>query len=318
MTNVYAEVIAAEARIRPYVQETPLVYAFSLSEAAQSRVYLKLENLQTTGSFKLRGAFNKLLTLSEERRRKGIVAASTGNHGLAVAHALTTLGLHGAIYLPENTAPQKVALLKRYNVDLIFHGTDGVEAEQEARRRSEREETTYISPYNDLAVLAGQGTIAIEVMRQLHTVDTVMASVGGGGLIAGTAGYLKATQKDIDVIGCLPDHSPVMYASLQAGRIVDGPVQPTLSDGTAGGIEADAITFALCRHYVDDWMLVSEDAIRDGIRHLFDHQRLIVEGSAGVTAASFLQHRDRFAGKTVVLILCGSNIDMGIFKTLVC
>lgn len=318
MMNVYAEVIAAEARIRPYVQETPLLYTASLSDAAQAHVYLKLENVQTTGSFKLRGAFNKLLALDDAQRRTGIVTASTGNHGLAVAHALTTLGLHGSIYLPENAAPQKVALLQRYDVDLRFHGSDGVEAERQARRRSEQTGAVYVSPYNDPLVLAGQGTIAVEIHRQCRTVDGVLASVGGGGLIAGVAGYMKAVYENVAVIGCLPHNSPVMYDSIRAGRVVDEPVQPTLSDGTAGGIEADAVTFDLCRRLVDDWILVDEGAIGHGMRHLFEHQHLVVEGSAGVTVASFLRHKDRFAGKTVVLILCGGNIDMAVFKRLAC
>ena len=313
--NVYDEVVAAEARIRPYVRQTPLEYAFGLSEAAQ--VYLKLENLQATGSFKLRGALNKLLALDQAQRRKGIVTASTGNHGLAVAYALSTLGMRGSIYLPENPSPQKLAMLRRYDVDLTFHGTDGVEAEREARRVSEQEGRVYVSPYNDPHVMAGQGTIAVEVLKQLDGVDCVMASVGGGGLIAGVAGYLKAVRPRVKVIGCLPQHSPVMYESIRAGRVVEMPVQPTLSDGTAGGIEAGAITFDLCRQYVDDWELVEEEAIGQAMKQIFEEHRLVVEGSAGVTVAAFLQIKERLAGKTVALVLCGGNIDIDKFKTVV-
>ncbi len=314
--NVYDEVIAAEARIRPYARQTPLEGAFDLSDAAQ--VFLKLENLQATGSFKLRGALNKLLALDEAQRRKGIITASTGNHGLAVAYALETLGLRGSIYLPENASPQKVAMLRRYDVALVFHGTDGVEAERQARRVSEQEGRVYVSPYNDPHVIAGQGTIGVEVLKQLDGVDCVMASVGGGGLIAGIGGYLKTARKDVEVIGCLPMNSPVMYESIQAGEIVERLSLPTLSDGTAGGIETGAITFELCRQYVDDWVLVEEEAIGQAMKRIFEQHRLVVEGSAGVTVAAFLQIKKRLAGKTVALVLCGGNIDIDKFKAVVC
>ena len=314
--NVYHEVIAAEARIRPYARQTPLDAAFDLSDAA--RVFLKLENLQATGSFKLRGALNNLLALDEAQRRQGIITASTGNHGLAVAYALETLGLRGSIYLPENASPQKVAMLRRYDVALVFHGTDGVEAERQARRVSEQEGRVYVSPYNDPHVIAGQGTIAVEVLKQLDGVDCVMASVGGGGLIAGIGGYLKAARPGVEIIGCLPMNSCVMYESIQAGEIVERPLLPTLSDGTVGGIETGAITFELCRQYVDDWVLVEEEAIGQAMKLIFEQHRLVVEGSAGVTVAAFLQIKKRLAGKTVALVLCGGNIDIDQFKAVVC
>ena len=318
MINVHDEVVAAEARIRPYVRQTPLEYAFGLSETAQGRVYLKLENLQATGSFKLRGALNKLLALDAAQRDKGIIAASTGNHGLAVAHALSTLKLRGSIYLPENASPQKIAMLRRYEVDLKFHGLDGVEAEREARWVSEAEGRVYVSPYNDAHVIGGQGTVAVELLRQVEGLDSVLVSVGGGGFIAGLAGYLKAERPGVEVIGCLPQHSPVMYESIRAGHVIDMPSLPTLSDGTAGGIEADAITFALCQRYVDDWVLVDEAAIGQAMKQVFEEHRLVVEGSAGVTVASFLQLKNRLAGKTVALILCGGNVDIDKFKKLIC
>jgi len=318
MNSLHDAVLAAEARIRPYVRETPLVRAFDLSRACGGPVFLKLENLQATGSFKLRGALNKLLAMDEAQRRRGIVTASTGNHGLAVAHALQILGLHGTIFLPENASLQKVERLRQYDVALHFYGHDGIDAEREARRVGLQETRPYISPYNDRDVVAGQGTLAIELLRRLDGVDCVLASVGGGGLIAGVGGFLKAVRPEIEVIGCLPQHSPVMYASIRAGRIVEMPVQPTLSDGTAGGIEADALTLALCRQFVDRWVLVDEAEIRQGMRHVFEHHRLVVEGAAGVTVAAALQCKEKLAGKTTALILCGGNIDIETFKAAVC
>ena len=316
MRNVFDEVVAAEARIRPYARRTPLDAAIGLSDTA--RVFLKLENLQATGSFKLRGALNKLLTLDEAQRNEGIITASTGNHGLAVAHALQALGMRGSIYLPENASPQKVAMLGRYDVDLIFQGTDGVEAERRARRVSEQEGRVYVSPYNDPHVIAGQGTIAVEVLDELDGVDCVMASVGGGGLISGIGGYLKTAHPGVEIIGCLPMNSRVMYESIRAGHVVEMPSLPTLSDGTAGGIETDALTFDLCRTVVDDWVLVEEEAIGRAIKQIFDEHRLVVEGSAGVAVAAFHQIKARLAGKTVALVLCGGNIDIEKFKAVVC
>ena len=235
-----------------------------------------------------------------------------------MAYALETLGLRGSIYLPENASPQKVAMLRRYDVALVFHGTDGVEAERQARRVSEQEGRVYVSPYNDPHVIAGQGTIAVEVLKQLDGVDCVMASVGGGGLIAGIGGYLKTARPGIEVIGCLPTNSCVMYESIQAGEIVERPLLPTLSDGTAGGIETGAITFELFRQYVDDWVLVEEEAIGQAMQLIFEQHRLVVEGAAGVTVAAFLKIKKRLVGKTVALVLCGGNIDIDQFKAVVC
>ncbi len=318
MIDVREEVLAAEHRIRPFVRETPLEYAFHLSQTARCEAFLKLENLQATGSFKLRGALSKLLALDAAERRRGVVAASTGNHGLAVAYGLQKLGIQGAIYLPENASPQKVELLRRYDADVRFYSTEPEETERHARAEAERAGQVYLSPYNDPQVVGGQGTIAIELLRQLPAVDCVLVAVGGGGLIGGIGGYLKAVRPDVEVVACLPKNSPVMYASIQAGRIVEMPTQPTLSDGTAGGIEAGALTFDLCRRYVDDWVLADEAQIREGMKLIFEQQRLVVEGSAGVAVAAFLQIEERLAGKNVVLVLCGGNVDMKQFKALVC
>ncbi len=318
MIDVREEVLAAEARIRPLVRETPLEEAFDLGEAARCEAFLKLENLQATGSFKLRGALSKLLALDAAQRRRGVVAASTGNHGLAVAYGLQKLGIQGSIYLPENASPQKVELLRRYGADVRFHSTEPEETERRARAEAERNGQVYLSPYNDPQVVGGQGTIAVELMQQLPAVECVLAAVGGGGLIGGVAGYLKAVRPGVEVIGCLPAHSPVMYASIRAGRIVEMPAKPTLSDGTAGGIEAGALTFDLCRRYVDDWVLVEEAQIRQAMRRIFEEHRLVIEGSAGVPVAAFLQIKDRLAGKKVALILCGGNVDVEVFKRLVC
>jgi threonine dehydratase len=317
MINISKEVLAAEARIRPFIRETALHHTVFQSKLANCEAYLKLENLQHTGSFKARGALNKLLSLSSAERRAGVMAASTGNHGLAVAYGATQLGVNGTIFLPENASPQKVQALHNYDVEIRFYGNDCETTEKWARAEAEKTGQIYVSPYNDPKVVGGQGTIGIEILRQCESVDSIMVSVGGGGLISGIAGYIKALRSDIEIIGCLPQNSPVMYDSVHAGRIVDSVIIPTLSDGTAGGIEAGAITFEPCRRYVDDWVLVSENEIRDGIKLVFEHERFVIEGAAGVVVASFLKVKEKLKGRNVVLVICGGNLDIEKFKQLV-
>jgi len=306
--------LAAEKRIRPYIRETPVDHSFYLARAADCQAYLKLENLQHTGSFKVRGAINKLLSLEHGQREAGVIAASTGNHGLAVAYGASMLGMHGTIVLPENASPQKVNVLRRYDLDIAFFGTDCEQAETHARAEAEKSGMVYLSPYNDPHVLGGQGTIARELVHQLTSFDCIMVSVGGGGLISGIAGYLKEAGKDVEVIGCVPKNSPAMYDAIKAGQIVDSPLLPTLSDGTAGGIEAGSITFEPCRRYVDDWVLVTEDEIREAIKLIFEEHRYVIEGAAGVAVASFLKLRHRLGGKNVVVVICGGNIELARFK----
>ena len=240
----------AEQRIRPYIRKTPLEPA----RLADLSVYLKVEALQKTRSFKLRGALNKLLSLSPEALQRGVVTASTGNHGLAVAFGLDLLNAPGKIVLPETAAPKKVALLHRYNVELVFNGQDSATSEAYARHLARSSGQLFVSPYNDWDVVAGQGTIGIELCDQVPALRSIYVPVGGGGLISGIAGYLKAVQPEIEVVGCVPAHSPVMHECVEAGEIVPGTVKPTLSDGTAGGVEAGAITFPLCRDLVDRWV----------------------------------------------------------------
>ncbi len=307
--TLYTQVTLAEGRIRPYVRETPVEESLPLGAMGQSRVFLKLENIQHTGSFKLRGATNKLLTLSPAERASGVVTASSGNHGAAVAYALSRLGARGLIVVPETASPTKVDMIRRYGAEVLFHGNDSVVSETYARQLAQERGLPYISPYNDPAIVAGQGTIGLELARQVTPIDAVFVTVGGGGLISGIAGYLKAVYPGVQIIGCLPENSPVMAESVRAGHIVEMESLPTLSDGSAGGIEADAITFALCRELVDDYVLVSESQIADAIRLIVDGHHMLIEGAAGVAVAGYMHRRDAFPGGNVVVVLCGANIS---------
>ncbi|MBX2820028.1 MAG: threonine/serine dehydratase [Rhodothermaceae bacterium] len=309
----------AYKQIRPYVRKTPLEPAHTLY-TNQREVYLKLECLQHTRSFKVRGALNKLLSLDDEEKEKGIVTASTGNHGMAVTFGLKQLDVSGTIYLPETVSERKLNVLKRYGANVQFFGDDSVYTEQYARKQADERGQVYISPYNDPKVVAGQGTIGVELLNQLPSLDAVFVPVGGGGMIGGISGYLKAKNPAIRIIGCLPANSPVMLESIEAGKIVAGTVLPTLSDGTVGGIEEGAITFDLCRQHVDDWVLVEEEEIQAGMKLLFDEYNLVVEGAAGVSVASFLKYTKANPSadlNRVVIVLCGGNVDVEQFKRLV-
>jgi threonine dehydratase len=312
-------ILGAERRVRPYVRETYVERSDALASAgdpAASAVWLKCENLQHTGSFKPRGALNKILALGPDALARGVVTASTGNHGRGVAHALSVVGARGTIYLPTTVPASKVAALKRYpGVTLERYGTDSAVTEAHARAAAEQAGQVYVSPYNDLDVIAGQGTIGVELERQCPALDAVFVAVGGGGLISGVAAYLKACRPGLRVIGCWPERSPALYAALQAGRIVDVPELPTLSDGTAGGVEAGAITFGLARELIDECVLVSEDEIADAMRLVLAEHHLAVEGAAGVAVAAYRKTAGQYAGRNVAIVLCGGNVAYSTIKS---
>ena len=305
-----AENVALAAdRIRPCIRSTPLDYSRRFSNESGANVWLKLENLQYTGSFKLRGAFNKLLSLTEEERSAGCVVASSGNHGAAAAHAMAELGVNGVVFVPEQTSSTKVSAIRESAIEVRFFGTDGLDTETHARQYAERNDMPYISPYNDAEVIAGQGTCGVEIARDLPEVDAVFIAVGGGGLISGVGASLKSLNRDVSIVACQPEASPVMTRSVQAGRILELPSDPTLSDGTAGGIEAKAITFDLCRSIVDDYVLVSEKQIADAMRAFIDAHHMLLEGAAGVALAGLRARAEQYRGKNVVVIICGGNIS---------
>ena len=317
MLNIPQEVEAAERRIRPYILETPCLPSPELSESGTSEVLLKLENQQHTGSFKVRGAFNRLLSLSADELRRGIVTASTGNHGLAVAYALKTLSAPGTIFLPDAVAPTKRQKLAAYDVELKFHPGECDAVELLAREYAREHGLTYISPYNDPQIIGGQGTLGVELLRQLPAVDCVVVSVGGGGLISGIAGYLKSANPRVHVVGCLPENSPVMFESVKAGHIVEYESTETLSDGTAGGIEADSITFDPCCQLVDTWVTLSEQEIIEALGDLYNAHGIMVEGSAAMAAAAYRKTATDLDSKHVAILMCGGNIDAERFRDLV-
>ncbi len=307
VTSANAE--AAAARIAGYVERTELRRSARFSDELAAEIYFKLENHQATGSFKLRGASNKLMLLTDRERASGCVAASSGNHGAAVACAMQKLDIRGVIFVPEQTSAAKVDKIKSYGGDVRYFGTDGLDTEQHARDYAVKQGMCYLSPYNDEDVIAGQGTCGIEIVEQLPAIDAAFIAVGGGGLVAGVGSVLKAHNPAVQVYGCQPKASAIMAHSIEAGEILDLPSDVTLSDGTAGGIEAGAITFPLNQAVVDEFVIVDEEQIAAAMRLYMEAEGQVIEGAAGVAVAAMLARREEVAEKNVVTIICGGNIS---------
>ncbi|MCP4568842.1 MAG: threonine/serine dehydratase [FCB group bacterium] len=314
--NLLQNARAAEQRIRKYIRTTHLDYSPFLSQLGNCDVYLKLENQQISGSFKYRGAANFILSLSEEEIEKGLITASTGNHASAVAVFLKHIGRKGTIYLPENITKAKMNGLGSDNVELVFYGQDIADTEMHARKVAEEKGCIYIPPYNHLNIISGQATIAVELEQQLENINSVFIPVGGGGLASGIAGYMKARNKAIQIIGCQPHHSPIMYESVKASTIISMGSLATLADGSAGGIEEDSLTFEICKELVDDFILVSEDEIKEAVILMLKHHHMLIEGAAALSVASFIKRHQQFRHRNVVLIITGSKIGLTTLKNI--
>lgn len=301
-------IAAARERIAPHLRVTPVASFPALSERLDSDVRLKSEHLQVTGSFKPRGALAKL-TAVREAGGSGVIAASSGNHGLGVAYALSVLGGTGVVAVPEGASPVKIAGIRRLGVEVRMLGAEAGETERLALEAADAEGLTYVSPYDDVDVIAGQGTIGLEIAEQYPDVDVVVAAVGGGGLISGVAAALKHHRPEVRVVGVSPATDAAMAASVRAGRIIEVDASPTLSDGTAGSVIPGAVTFELCRDLVDDWVLVSEQEIRDALRLVIDEQHELVEGAAAAAVAGAVRFADELSGQRVAVVSCGANIS---------
>jgi threonine dehydratase len=296
----------AAARVYSVVTETPVV-AISLGPGAiQGAAFAKLEQLQTTGSFKLRGATNKLMSLTAAEAAAGVITSSTGNHGLGVATAAQQLGIDAEVFLSTQVDAAKCAKIRDRGARIRLVGADPLAAEVAARAAAFESGRTYISPYNDPYVVAGQGTIAVELMRQLPDLDAIFIATGGGGLISGIGAHLRHAAPRAEIIGCWPENSQVLYQCIQAGRIFDAPESATLSESTAGGVEAGSITFDLCREVMHRGVLVTEEEILRAMR--WGHaQGWSVEGASGVALAAYFKESARYAHKKVVVLICGGN-----------
>ena len=305
----------ARDRIASTVFRTPLVRSRWLAEEFQQDVFLKLECFQLTGSFKLRGAMAKLTSLNKEERSRGVLTVSAGNHGLAVAHCSEVLGLDATIVVPESASRAKVNSIRRYPVTLIERGATYDDAERAARAMELESGKTFVSPYNDHEVIAGQGTIGLELLEDIPDLDAVVVPVGGGGLLAGVAIAVKAIAPKIKVYGAEPAVSPTMSTALEAGRIIEIEEDATIADGCAGNIEPGSMTFPIIQRLVDGMILVSEQSIRNQIAGVAREEHLMIEGSAAVSIAALTD--DRLEGKRVAAIVSGRNISLDLFSEVI-
>ena len=299
---------SARERINDYIKITSLRSSKLLSDLTGASVYLKLENDQVTGSFKVRGALNRLLTLSAEETKRGVITASTGNHGLGVSYAAKQLGIHAKVVFPIGASEVKRRRMESAGVEVIQDvGYD--EIEPHARQLAAEFGITYVSPYNDPKIVAGAGTTGLEIIEQLEDINTVFVPIGGGGLISGIAIAVKTLSPKTQIIGVQAKVSPEVHDSWVAGHWVDSEESDSLAQGLMGGVESDSITLDIISKYVDRIVLVSEESIKHAMRFLFEKESLLVEGAGAVTTAALIEYASEFIGKRVVLTLSGGNIS---------
>jgi threonine dehydratase len=303
------DVYAARRRIAGRVQRTPLWPSVWLGDRCGVPVHLKLENVQRTGSFKLRGATNTLLSLGADERSRGVVAVSSGNHGRAVASVARDLGIASTICISSRVPPVKLEAMEALGATIVVGGPTQDDADAEARRLVADEGLTFVHPFDDPRVIAGQGTIGVEILEELPAVETVVVPLSGGGLISGIGAALKGASPRIRLVGASQDRGPAMVDSLAAGRPVDVVEEDTLADALAGGLGPENHhTFAMCRELVDATELVAEDEIAAAMAALFRHDHQVVEGGGAVGVAALLGGRIRPTGPTVVVV-SGGNVS---------
>ena len=306
---------SAQKRLRSWTRRTPMEYSHTLSKMCGGEVWLKLENYQVTGSFKIRGATNKLLLLSEEEKQKGVITSSSGNHAQGIGYAAEKLGILATIIVPKNTPQVKIDAIHQYPVELIVHGEEYIDAERLARKIEAEEGKVMVSPYNDLELIMGQGTVALEMIEEQPHLDTVVIPVGGGGLSSGISSVYKLAT-DAKIIGAQSVASPVMYECIQRGEIYEMPLEDSVAEGLHGGLEPGSVTFDLCRNQIDDWAILQEHTIVEAIRLMLFKQKMIVEGAAAVGPAAIITSPEKFKGRKVGVVISGGNLDTKILKQL--
>jgi len=308
-----ADVLAARSRLHGIALETPLEDSPALAaESGAAEVRLKLEMLQPTGSFKTRGAHNKVALVAAQQPDTALVTASSGNHGIAVATAAARHQMRLTVLVGASVSPAKLERLRSLESDscvVEIFGRDSDHAEIEARRRDTERIAVYIPPYNDPDVIAGQGTIGTEVLQEWPACDALVVPIGGGGLIAGIGLWAKAVKPGLRLVGVQPSASPPMYAYLESNSTKPMPIAPTLADGVAGNIERDSITWKMCRQLVDEVALVDEEQIADAMRWALETHHLVLEGSGALGIAALRAGLGGLAERRVAVVLTGRNVD---------
>ena len=309
-------ILESHKKISPYINHTPLIHSDFLSK--NRTVKLKLESLQKTGSFKLRGATNKLLALSDEQKKNGVIAVSTGNHGKGVAFASSLLGIKSTIYMSTMVPKYRKEAIEALGANVEIYGSNSDEADLHAREISKKENIPLIHPFDDEDVIAGQGTVGIEMLMDFPEVDTVIIPTSGGGLIGGIALALKLQKPDIKVIAVSMERGPSMYESLKQGKPVDVEELETLADCLGGSIGLEnKFTFDIVKNSVDDFVLVSEEKIAEGIRLNFNEHRLVTEGAAATSVMVAKDNLSPYLGRNVICLICGGNIDYKLFSEII-
>jgi threonine dehydratase len=301
-----ADIEAAARVLDGYVVDTPCLHSRTLSDITGADVYLKFENHQFTASFKERGALNKLVSLTDAQRKIGVIAASAGNHAQGVAYHATRLGIPSVIVMPKFTPFVKVEMTRRHGAEVVLHGENFDEAKAHAFGLAESRGLMFVHPYDDEKVIAGQGTIALEMLREQPDIDMLAIAIGGGGLISGMATAARAIKPEIEVVGVETMRFPSMYAAIKGSAANFGP--STIAEGIAVK-EPGVQTLAIVKKMVSDIVLVDEGDIEEAIVMLLEIEKTVVEGAGAASLAALMRHRERFAGRKVGLVLCGGNID---------
>jgi threonine dehydratase len=312
--DIAASAVQARNRIRHHIYQTPLIPSKKAGLDSDVKVLFKAENFQLTGSFKLRGAMSKI---SAQTSEGGLITASSGNHGIGAAYASQSLSRTLTVVLPESVLPAKLAKIKSYGADVILHGRQTGLAEQHAQQLAASGTYTYISPYNDIDIIAGQGTIGLEILEQCDQVDNIFISMGGGGLISGVGSVFKAFNPRTKIFGVAAINSKALAESMAAGHVVETVHLPTLAEAVAGGIDNDTITLPLARSVVDQVVECNEEEITAALKALVLDENLIVEGSAALALAGFNKVATNLKGQTSVIVLCGANVDPATVKQII-
>ena len=312
----FVDIEEARERIQKQIYLSPFPYSETISGLTGNRVFFKLENLQMTGSFKERGALNRLLTLTPDEAKRGVIAASAGNHGMAVAFHSRRLDISATIVMPLHAPLIKVSRVRQYGAQIVLHGTDYDEAFTEAHRLAQEKGLTFIHGFNDPWIIAGQGTIGLELYEQNPDLDAVVLPVGGGGLIGGIALVLKTLNRKIRVIGVQAETVPSMKAALQKGKPVRLPPAMTIADGIAVRAVGD-MPLALVKKYVDDIVTVSEGEIANAVLLLLEIEKTVAEGAAAVSLAALVNQKTALTNCNVGLVISGGNIDMNLISRII-
>ena len=309
MTIHLDDLYRARTRIAHYVRPTPLRRSKALSDHLGRPVWLKMETMHDSGSFKIRGAANKLLSLDDAERRRGVITVSSGNHGKSLAYMAERLGLRAVVCLSRLVPPEKVAGLRAYGAEVVIHGDDQNEADTKARELAERDGLVFVSPFDDPFVIAGQGTVGLELAEQRPDLETVLVQLSGGGLMSGIAIALKALRPQVRLVAVSSLAGAAMQESVKAGHIVQVDEKPSIADSLPGPIPPDnAYTFDICRRLVDDFVQVGDAAIEEAMAYILRHEKCVVEGGAAAGVAHLLTRGDNVTGQALAAILTGDNI----------